>query len=58
MKYFSTYIKFYNILSAVVCPVPTQPQQGRVMYNTVTYNSLISYECNYGYMLIGQFLTT
>ena len=24
------------------------------MFNSVTYNSLISYECNYGYMIIGE----
>ena len=35
------------------CPVPEHPRHGRVMFNTVTFNSLISYECNYGYMIIG-----
>jgi hypothetical protein len=24
------------------------------MFNSVTYNSLISYECNYGYMMVGE----
>ena len=24
------------------------------MFNSVTYNSLISYECNYGYMILGE----
>ena len=36
------------------CPTPTHPPFGRVMFNSVTYNSLISYECNYGYMIIGN----
>ena len=39
---------------AVSCPVPANPPHGRVMYNSVTYNSLISYECNYGYMIVGE----
>ena len=26
------------------------------MFNSVTYNSLISYECNYGYMILGESL--
>ena len=40
--------------SAVSCPVPANPPNGRVMFNSMTYNSLISYECNYGYMVIGE----
>ena len=36
------------------CPVPANPPFGRVMFNSLTYNSLISYECNYGYMIIGE----
>ena len=35
------------------CSVPEHPSHGRVIFNTVTFNSLISYECNYGYMIIG-----
>jgi len=38
----------------VSCPVPVNPPFGRVMFNSITYNSLISYECNYGYMIIGE----
>ena len=33
--------------------MPDHPRDGRVTFNTLTYNSLISYECNYGYMIIG-----
>ena len=34
--------------------MPDHPRHGRVTFNTLTYNSLISYECNYGYMIIGN----
>ena len=37
--------------------MPDHPGHGRVMFNTLTYNSLISYECNYGYMIIGTYST-
>ena len=42
------------MISAVSCPAPVNPPFGRVMFNSVTYNSLISYECNYGYMMVGE----
>ena len=42
------------LFPAVSCPTPGNPPFGRVMYNSVTYNSLISYECNYGYMIVGE----
>ena len=44
------------VITAVSCPTPSHPSFGRVMFNSVTYNSLISYECNYGYMIIGKVL--
>ena len=40
--------------SAIQCELPRNPQNGRAVYASVSYNSLISYECNYGYMLIGD----
>ena len=43
----------YNDASRVL-PSPVNPPFGRVMFNSVTYNSLISYECNYGYMMVGE----
>ena len=42
------------MILAVSCPAPVNPPFGRVMFNSVTYNSLISYECNYGYMIVGE----
>nr|XP_040565063.1 sushi, von Willebrand factor type A, EGF and pentraxin domain-containing protein 1-like isoform X2 [Lepeophtheirus salmonis] len=38
----------------IQCPLPQNPINGRAVYASVSYNSLISYECNYGYMLIGD----
>ena len=40
--------------SAIQCELPRNPGNGRAVYASVSYNSLISYECNYGYMLIGD----
>ena len=45
---------FVPFLSAIQCELPRNPQNGRAVYASVSYNSLISYECNYGYMLIGD----
>ena len=39
---------------AIQCEVPANPDNGRAVYASVSYNSLISYECTYGYMLIGD----
>ncbi len=41
-------------IAAIQCDVPGNPVNGRAVYSAVSYNSLISYECNYGYMLIGD----
>lgn len=38
----------------IQCERPSNPLNGRAIYDSVSYNSLISYECNYGYMLIGD----
>ncbi len=42
------------VLAAIQCELPHNPLNGRAVYSSVSYNSLISYECNYGYMLIGD----
>ena len=47
-------IHFLIIIPAIQCEVPRNPLNGRAVYASVSYNSLISYECNYGYMLIGD----
>ena len=45
-------MSFYTL--AIQCEVPANPENGRAVYASVSYNSLISYECTYGYMLIGD----
>ena len=42
------------LYAAIQCERPQNPLNGRAIYDSVSYNSLISYECNYGYMLIGD----
>lgn len=50
-----TYIYFFKLFfAAIQCEQPQNPLNGRAIYDSVSYNSLISYECNYGYMLIGD----
>jgi len=47
-------VHVFSLSLAIQCEVPQNPLNGRAVYSTVSYNSLISYECNYGYMLIGD----
>ncbi|KAL1454321.1 hypothetical protein WDU94_010593, partial [Cyamophila willieti] len=39
---------------AVQCSTPESPVHGKAIYTSTSYNSVVSYECNYGYMLEGQ----
>lgn len=38
----------------VQCFVPEDPPNGRAMYTSLSYNSVVRYECRYGYRLIGS----
>ncbi|XP_039298453.1 sushi, von Willebrand factor type A, EGF and pentraxin domain-containing protein 1 isoform X2 [Nilaparvata lugens] len=38
----------------VQCPQPDQPVNGRAIFTSCSYNSVVSYECKYGYTLIGD----
>ncbi|XP_055372262.1 uncharacterized protein LOC129606153 isoform X4 [Condylostylus longicornis] len=42
------------LVTSVVCPTPEFPKNGRAIYTTTSYNSVVSYECRYGYTLIGE----
>ncbi|XP_013785896.1 protein lev-9-like, partial [Limulus polyphemus] len=35
------------------CPLPSDPQNGKVSYNLLTYKSVINYHCDKGYGLVG-----
>ncbi|ODN03359.1 Sushi, von Willebrand factor type A, EGF and pentraxin domain-containing protein 1 [Orchesella cincta] len=38
----------------VHCPDLEHPANGKVMYTSTTFNSPATYECKYGYMLVGE----
>ncbi|XP_073987217.1 hig-anchoring scaffold protein isoform X2 [Rhodnius prolixus] len=38
----------------VECPVPESPPFGTAVYTSCQYNSVVSYECKYGYTLVGN----
>lgn len=43
-----------NVVTAVQCPQPEDPVNGKAIYTSCSYNSVVSYECKYGYTLIGE----
>ncbi|KAG8223021.1 hypothetical protein J437_LFUL001343, partial [Ladona fulva] len=38
----------------VQCPTPENPPNGKAIYTSCSYNSVVSYECKYGFMLVGE----
>ncbi|KMY91033.1 uncharacterized protein LOC6732828 isoform X2 [Drosophila simulans] len=42
------------LVTSVVCPTPENPKNGKATYTTLAYNSVVSYECRYGYTLVGE----
>ncbi|XP_014258644.1 CUB and sushi domain-containing protein 3 isoform X2 [Cimex lectularius] len=42
------------LVTAVECPVPENPQYGTAHFTTCQYNAVVSYECRYGYTLVGE----
>ncbi|KAE8747215.1 hypothetical protein FOCC_FOCC006082 [Frankliniella occidentalis] len=42
------------VVAEVECPAPENPTNGRAIYTRQAYNSVVSYECNYGYSLVGD----
>lgn len=43
-----------NVVTAVQCPTPENPLFGTAIFTSVSYNSVVSYDCKYGYMLVGE----
>ena len=37
----------------VQCPIPDTIDRGKALYTAVAYKSVVNYECNYGYMVVG-----
>lgn len=42
------------VVTAVQCPPPENPNNGKAIYTSCSYNSVVSYECKYGYTLVGE----
>lgn len=42
------------VVTAVQCPPPENPPHGKAIFTSCSYNSVVSYECNYGYTLLGD----
>lgn len=42
------------MVTSVQCPAPENPKNGKAIYTTFSYNSVVSYECRYGYTLVGE----
>jgi hypothetical protein len=38
----------------VQCQIPDSPVNGKAMYTAVAYKSVVSYECKYGFMIVGD----
>ncbi|XP_023215884.1 protein lev-9-like isoform X4 [Centruroides sculpturatus] len=42
----------------IECPIPANPPNGRALFTVVSYNSVVKYDCKYGYRLAGQVTRT
>jgi len=42
------------VVSAVDCGPPESPYNGNAVFTSTSYNSVVSYECKYGYILSGE----
>ncbi|XP_017753023.1 PREDICTED: uncharacterized protein LOC108545755 [Eufriesea mexicana] len=40
-------------VKTVQCPQPENPVNGNAVYTSYAYNSIVSYECKYGYTVVG-----
>ncbi|XP_059474921.1 sushi, von Willebrand factor type A, EGF and pentraxin domain-containing protein 1-like isoform X2 [Neocloeon triangulifer] len=44
----------FSCSPAVQCPTPENPTNGKAIYTSCAYNSVVSYECKQGFRLIGD----
>ncbi|XP_050294789.1 uncharacterized protein LOC126734965 isoform X2 [Anthonomus grandis grandis] len=42
------------LVTAVQCTPPENPRHGKAIYTSCSYNSVVRYECKYGYTLVGE----
>lgn len=42
------------MVTSVQCPLPDNPKNGKAIFTSTSYNSVVSYECRYGYTLLGE----
>lgn len=47
-------LSFFPVVTSVQCPTPDNPKNGKAIFTSTSYNSVVSYECRYGYTLIGE----
>ncbi|XP_054009771.1 uncharacterized protein LOC128893059 [Hylaeus anthracinus] len=40
-------------VTSVQCPKPDNPVKGKAVYTSYAYNSIVHYECDYGYTVVG-----
>ncbi|XP_071532550.1 LOW QUALITY PROTEIN: sushi, von Willebrand factor type A, EGF and pentraxin domain-containing protein 1-like [Panulirus ornatus] len=40
--------------SPVQCDIPENPENGKAIFIAVSYNAVVSYECDYGFMIVGS----
>ncbi|KOB66896.1 Sushi, von Willebrand factor type A, EGF and pentraxin domain-containing protein 1, partial [Operophtera brumata] len=52
--YFSNDACRHLVVTQVQCPPPEAPRHGKAVYTSCAYNSVVSYECKYGYRLVGD----
>ncbi|XP_012252117.2 protein lev-9-like isoform X1 [Athalia rosae] len=41
-------------VSSVQCPPPESPRHGKAIYTSCAFNAIVSYECSYGYAVVGD----
>ena len=55
LSFLSLYVKSeLPRCEAVHCSIPRDPGAGKALFTSVSYKSTVSYECNYGYMVVGD----
>lgn len=52
-RFFASQEMFPVQVTTVQCPKPENPVNGNAVYTSYAYNSIVSYECKYGYTVVG-----